>query len=446
MAQPATNGSPIILVAERISRVRVMAPAEVSPLITAIVLREHTRRQLAQIAKEQGVVGWHGMRKEQLIQALLDKGITKLPSRRTRSPRRPQSHGSQGVESPRRGGSSNGAGAKQRTKGPQLGEGSRRSAEPRAPQTDPAVSEQIQREQAERERLKDLSSIHASAPAVGPNGKPVKPTRVRHRDRIALLVRDPYWLQASWEITRKSVERVRAALAEHWHTARPRLRLIEVNAGPTTNTSERVVREIAVHGGVCNWYIDLQGPPRSYRVDIGYQADNGRFVALARSNAVTTPSPGASDALDQNWSDIAQDYERVFAMSGGFSDPASNADLKDLFEERLRRPMGASMVGKYGVGKETHLFGRPSFAFHVDCELIIYGQTLPGARVTLAGEPVKLRPDGTFTVRRKMPDRREVLPVVADSADGLEQRTVILAVERNKKVMEPLTREPTDPL
>ncbi len=314
-----------------------------------------------------------------------------------------------------------------------------------ASQTDPAVAEQIQRVQAERERLKDLSSIHASAP-VGPNGKPTKSTRVRRRDRIALLVRDAYWLQASWEITRNSVERVRAALAEHWHTARPLLRLIEVNAGPTTNTSERVIREIAIHGGVCNWYIDLKGPPRSYRVDIGYRAENGRFVALARSNAVTTPTPDATDVLDQNWSDIAQDYERVFAMSGGFSDPTAQADLKDLFEERLRRPLGASMVGKYGVAAEAHLFNKPRFAFHVDSELIIYGQTQPGARVTLAGEPVKLRPDGTFTVRRKMPDRREVLPVVADSADGLEQRTVILAVERNTKIMEPITREPADPI
>jgi hypothetical protein len=43
-----------------------------------------------------------------------------------------------------------------------------------------------------------------------------------------------------------------------------------------------------------------------------------------------------------------------------------------------------------------------------------------------------------------MPDRREVLPVVAGSGDGLEQRTIILAIERNTKIMEPVTREPTD--
>ena len=45
------------------------------------------------------------------------------------------------------------------------------------------------------------------------------------------------------------------------------------------------------------------------------------------------------------------------------------------------------------------------------------------------------------TVRLSMPDRRQVLPVVASTPDGVEQRTIVLAVERNTKVMEPLVRE-----
>jgi len=59
----------------------------------------------------------------------------------------------------------------------------------------------------------------------------------------------------------------------------------------------------------------------------------------------------------------------------------------------------------------------------------------------LRGEPVRLEPDGTFTMRFELPDRRQVLPVVASSGDGVEQRTIVLAVERNTKVMEPVIRE-----
>jgi hypothetical protein len=41
-----------------------------------------------------------------------------------------------------------------------------------------------------------------------------------------------------------------------------------------------------------------------------------------------------------------------------------------------------------------------------------------------------------------LPDRRQVIPVIASSADGVEQRTIILAVERNTKVLERVTRDP----
>jgi len=36
-----------------------------------------------------------------------------------------------------------------------------------------------------------------------------------------------------------------------------------------------------------------------------------------------------------------------------------------------------------------------------------------------------------------------VIPIVASSCDGVEQRTIILAVERNTKLMEPVIRDIT---
>jgi hypothetical protein len=228
---------------------------------------------------------------------------------------------------------------------------------------------------------------------------------------------------------------------EFWHTAKPVLRLLEVASGPTTNTSERVVREIEVHGGVNNWYLDVNDPPKSFRVDLGYLAANGRFYSVTRSNAVTTPRPGANDALDQNWNDVAKDYEKVYAMSGGYDEDQDCGDLKELFEERLNRSMDSPLSSRYGVGADSASGRRSNFTLDVDAELIVFGRTRPDAHVSLAGQPVRLREDGSFLVRKGMPDRRQVLPVVAGSRDGMEQRTVILAIERNTKVMEPLTRD-----
>jgi len=110
--------------------------------------------------------------------------------------------------------------------------------------------------------------------------------------------------------------------------------------------------------GLHNWYIDVSNPPKSYRIDIGYLAPSGRFYVVARSNVVTTPRAGVSDIIDENWADIdAQKAERIYAMSGGFDPTASSLELKQLFEERLRRPLGSPSITSFGSGP-IHLGGK----------------------------------------------------------------------------------------
>ncbi|RMF42842.1 MAG: DUF4912 domain-containing protein, partial [Planctomycetota bacterium] len=84
---------------------------------------------------------------------------------------------------------------------------------------------------------------------------------------------------------------------------------------------------------------------------------------------------------------------------------------------------------------------RKDFHFEMEVELLLLGSTMPDAYVTLNGEPVALREDGTFVMRLPFPDRRQVLPAVACSRDGSHQRTIVVAVERNTKIMEPLDEE-----
>ena len=128
-------------------------------------------------------------------------------------------------------------------------------------------------------------------------------------------------------------------------------------------------------------------------------------------------------------------------MSGGYLPSSSGGDLEELFQERLRRPMVAPTTMQFGAGADRYLRRDHEFSFDVDAALVVFGSTKMDAHVTLGGQPVKLQPDGSFAVRLNMPNRRQVLPVVACSRDGVEQRTVVLAVERNTKVMEPMFRE-----
>ncbi|MFM9067399.1 MAG: DUF4912 domain-containing protein, partial [Planctomycetota bacterium] len=150
------------------------------------------------------------------------------------------------------------------------------------------------------------------------------------------------------------------------------------------------------------------------------------------------------ESLDDNWTDVAENFEKIFAQSGGYSDESSSHELQEAFEERFQRPLGAPLTGRFGAGAERVFRRRRDFPFEVDAEMVVFGRTQSDAHVSLSGEPVKLRSDGTFSVRMPLPDRRQVIPVVASSRDGVEQRTIVIAVERNTKSMEPMSREQSE--
>jgi hypothetical protein len=380
--------------------------------MTSASLKEKPVRDLARLAKQHGVAGWHAMRKDQLIRALVRKARATPPvpaaSRAVTAERRSATSAPRGFGTAAIG------------------------AEPRRSETDPAVALRLQQA---RERL--LKAKNLATPPEG--GRPPRPVR----DRMVLMVRGPHWLHVFWELTPRSITRAQAALGQEWHGARPMLRLVELESGLHASPSERVVREIAVHGGVKNWFIDVREPKR-YRCEIGYLAASGRFHSLARSNAVNTPTSPQGDTLDAHWGAIAEDCERIYAMSGGFSTEHSSAELQELFEERLRRPMGPPPARSSNADDEEGEEGVAGFELEVDAEMVVYGATQPGAYVTLQGEPVKVQPDGTFRVRVEMPNRRQVLPIVASTADGASRQTVVMAVERNTKSMGPAGREPVE--
>lgn len=307
--------------------------------------------------------------------------------------------------------------------------------------TDPKIVEKIRSAHTEKELRKDLAQ---SAPPrrLTPN-TPVTPA-IKGEDRIVLMVRDPYWLHAHWDISRATVDRAKAALTDQWHSVKPVLRLLKFDEVGTTESAETVYREIEIHGGVRNWYIDVDSPPSRFQVIMGYRTGSGRFYELVRSNSVTTPVPGSKDSFDDHWAEIAQDAEKIYAMSGGYSEETNKGQLAEVFEDRLKRTMELDVLSQFGSGAEGALRKSRQFHFDVEAELLVYGTTHPDAHVSIGTEPIKVLEDGTFSARLPFPDRRQVLPATARSRDGVDERTVVIAVERNTKVMEPLSIEAED--
>ena len=102
--------------------------------------------------------------------------------------------------------------------------------------------------------------------------------------------------------------------------------------------------------------------------------------------------------------------------------------------------MSHGSLSSYGSGAlgEGH---RRGFHFEIDAELIVYGTTNPGATVMLQNEPVQTRDDGSFTLRFGLPEGRQIIPAVATTGNGIEERTIILAIERNTKLLDPLVHD-----
>jgi uncharacterized protein len=265
-----------------------------------------------------------------------------------------------------------------------------------------------------------------------------KSSKAISKDRIFLMVPDPHWLHVHWELTMQSIQRAEAALGQEWYGAKPIIRLFDVTSQDTTSTAESQLRDIPIHGGCSHWYIDIPQPPRSYRADIGYITRRGHFHPLCRSNVVTPPKAGASENLEENWAADIDDRaaERLLAMSTGFESPNGPSQLRELFDEQVKRTSKDAVLGSGAAPEKLRKFG-----FEINAELIVTGRTDSTATVTLQNEPVKIRTDGTFTMRYTLTDGRMILPAVATSSDGMEERTIVLAFERNTKHLDPMVHD-----
>ncbi len=369
-------------------------------------LRACTVKELTQLARKHGLTGISSLNKEQLVRKLAAAFRRQArASAKKKSSRTSGSRSRSSASAKKR--SSSTTKTASRKKSSATGRSSRRNGSPGP--SSPAVARRIKQFHLECRQQRELTTVSG-------NG--------RGNDQVMLSVLDSYWLRVQWHITSEKVRRAQAALAQEWHSSVPVLRLLEIGDRSTTNTTETVLRDIRIHGGVNCWFIDVDNPPRTFRVDLGYLAPSGKFFVLARSNLVTTPARRSRPTQDSAW-----EYQMGSQRLDPAQAPAAPRRVSDAIGEFVPVRKGAMRPGEQ------------AFPFELDAELVVHGWTSPGAQVTLQGEEIPLRPDGSFTVRFAMPNARQVIPAVATSPDGARQQTIVLAVERNTKVLEPLVRE-----
>jgi len=286
----------------------------------------------------------------------------------------------------------------------------------------------------------------ASVPSANqvPAAPPSPKVEVSHRlqelpdnygdNQVYLLVRDPYWLYAYWEIQEDHQRHHLAKLGGSWDSVVSVLRVYDTTEeGKSPSVSDIVLQNMSK----C-WYINTQ-PNHSYFAEIGLLHSDGRFLCLVRSNHVTTPRSGMSEIIDDQWMSI--DFDKIYALSGGFQVGKSSEELRNLMEERFKNAItSGSGVGAVSSMSSPVKIKQRGFNFWLECELIIYGGTEPDAKVTMQGRPVQLRPDGTFTLRYGLPDGKFIFDCHAESSDGVEERVITPIVSRNTERPAPVIK------
>jgi len=284
--------------------------------------------------------------------------------------------------------------------------------------------------------------------------------------KLLLAARDPHWLYAQWDLTPQQ-QRQYNALSAEGHLV---VRLFPGALGG------RPVREIPVHPESRHWFIHVDRAETRYVARLGYYTPSRRWVTVATSAPAVTPPDTASTDQTLRFATIPAHVRltQLAALTQQAAPPAGPPPLEPARERALaelakarvtpeevpgspgiaeaaprqgKQPgaavepgpfalsslEAASISSPYGVAQQ-----RPAgFWFSVNAELVLYGATEPDATVAIGGQPVHLRPDGTFSCRLALPDGEHAVTVSALSAQGELRQAELRFVRRTDYRDEP---------
>ncbi|BDU51299.1 DUF4912 domain-containing protein [Haliovirga abyssi] len=306
-------------------------------------------------------------------------------------------------------------------------------------------------------------------------------------NKIVLMPKNPQWAYAYWEISQEVFDKTKQQYGEeNIKASKPTIRMYDVTLKEFDGTNANNYFDVELPDGVREWFIGGLNPKATYIADIGLKTSNNEFITLSRSNSVGTPSNQISNVVDEEWMIVEEYFKKILDKSAagrivngewiggmgasgavlGSSEQMVALLLKKLFLEKgvrrekliahLENAMGSITAGSISAGSlsvgslsagslsisqgeatkgniEKDNGKNKDFWLKVGTELILYGATEPDAKLTVMGREVKLNSDGTFSCRYALPIGHYELPVVAVSADGDEVRRATPVVDRTKK-------------
>ncbi len=251
------------------------------------------------------------------------------------------------------------------------------------------------------------------------------------RTEAFLLPKDPGWMFLFWEITESTYDYIKQQSGwDVFDKSRAVIRLHNVTGVNFDGFNSHGHWDIGVMLGAGSWYLQVPKSGEHYVAEIGVITPEGRFILLARSNATATPTGRISDILDERWMVVEGDFQKLLTMSGARYIGLGASEKMQILQEDWRAilgPLGApSSYQSSNMSSKTFMEanGADDMWLKVHCEIIVYGQASPGAKVTINGKEIELK-DGHFSMRQAL-NKGDVLdlPIKATKND----------MERNAKI------------
>jgi hypothetical protein len=263
---------------------------------------------------------------------------------------------------------------------------------------------------------------------------------------LSLLIRDPYWAYAYWEITDEKRKELDIPKGKHNKTMK--IRLYEIYNG-----EKGEFYDIHIHDYTNNWYISLPKPNKNYIAELIIEDDQGKEISVLESNKAVSPRDNISDDIDVEW--MTPDWAKIYSASAGFREKhLSEEELEEKFKEGpssinlLQQPGSEQLMENFIGASENLLSSFPSsesaikvvsakgkeFWLKADCELILYGATEADAEVRVTGEIVKLNPDGSFTLRFALPEGEHKIDVKGINKDRDLEKSIIFHINKKTNI------------
>jgi hypothetical protein len=282
------------------------------------------------------------------------------------------------------------------------------------------------------------SKIKGASTAATSFGKDTGLPKTYGDTKIVILPRDPIWFYAYWEIAPEAYNELRNRVGEQKLSASSWvLRVYDVTGIQFDGKNAHRYFDIMISPSSESWYVNVGEVNRAWCVDLGLTTPDGQFIVVTRSNTLNMPRQGVSPITDEQWGILQQEFDRLLRLSGVEQIGKSSFDIAKLMRERWEEIVSISLPTSPGGASSWK--GAPSaeeakkkgFWLKADTELIVYGATEPGAHLTVQGQPVTLRQDGTFSLRFYLPDGTQEYPIEATSPDGTMKKKITFVVKRD---------------